>query len=199
MVKEIQNDKNLPECCRKKSGVKEGILAGIVPHAGCIAIILFALLGVTAFNGFFKKYLFGTYYLYLVFAFSFLIAIISAFFYIRRFPDRRLKTHWKYLSVLFSSIIIVNLIVVYFIFPYAINLTGNASTEGAMLKLSFEIPCEGHAPLVISELESVPGINSVKYISGKNFEVYYNPEIINEEKILEQDICKEFNAKEQSN
>ena len=198
----MNDEKKLPECCKKKSGIKSGLLAGIIPHAGCIAILLFAILGVTVANSFFRKFLFNSYYLYIVFALSFFIAIIAAFFYIRRFEDKRIKSHWKYLAVLFSSIIVINLIMIYLIFPYAANLSGqitkvdNGIGNSEILKLSFEIPCSGHASLVISELEKVDGIDSVKFISGKTFEIYYSPEKISKEQILSQDICKEFNATE---
>jgi len=198
----INNKESLPECCKPKNkGIKSGLISGIIPHSGCIAIILFALLGVTAANSFFKKFFFNSYYLYIVFILSFIIAGISAFFYIRRFPDRRIKSHWKYLAVLYSSIIIINLLMIYIIFPYAANLSNSGNAGGNLentqiLKLSFEIPCSGHAPLVISELQKVNGITSVKYLFGDSFEVLYNPLEISKEKILEQDICKEFNAKE---
>lgn len=196
MENKTPTNNGLPDCCKRKSGIKEGLLAGIIPHSGCIAIIIFALLGVTAANSFFKKYLFTQYYLYIIFGFSLTIAVISAFFYVRRFQDRNIKSHWKYLTILFSSVIAINIMMIYFIFPYAANISGNAGAEDSILKLSFEIPCSGHAPLVISELENTTGITDVRYISEKNFEVYYNPQLTTKEKILAQDICKEFNAKE---
>lgn len=196
----MNGKKKLPECCKRKSGIKSGLISGIIPHAGCIAILLFAILGVTIANSFFRKFLFNPYYLYIVSALSFFIAIIAAFFYIRRFEDKRIRSHWKYLAVLFSSVVIINLVMVYVIFPYAANISSKTiSTDfwNEILKLSFEIPCSGHASLVISELEKVNGINSVKFISGKTFDIYYNPEKITKDQILSQDICKEFNAREE--
>ena len=198
----INGNENLPECCKPKSrGIKAGLILGIIPHSGCIAIILFALLGVTAANTFFIKFLSYKYYIPSLFVTSFFIASVAAFFYTRRFPDRRIKSHWKYLAVLYSSIIIINLLMIYIIFPYATNLSSSGNVisnleNTKILKLSFEIPCLGHAPLVISELQKVNGITSVKYLSEKSFEILYNPEEINKEQILEQDICKEFGAKE---
>ncbi|MEK6935605.1 MAG: hypothetical protein AABW67_02370 [Nanoarchaeota archaeon] len=198
----IKNKENLPECCKPKSrGIKAGLISGIIPHSGCIAIILFALLGVTAANTFFIKFLSYKYYIPSLFVASFFIASVAAFFYTRRFPDRRIKSHWKYLAVLYSSIIIINLLMIYMIFPYATNLSSSGNVISNLentktLKLSFEIPCPGHASLVVSELEKTSGIEKVKYLSGANFEVLYNPKEINKEQILEQDICKEFDAKE---
>ena len=200
----LKNKEKIPGCCQKKSkGVKDGILSGIIPHAGCIAILLFAVLGGKIANSFFRKFLFNSYYLYIIFALSFVIAIISAFLYIRRFSDKRIKSHRKYLIVLFSSVIIINLLMIYLVFPYATNLSGKVvkgdiGEESKILKLSFDIPCSGHAPLVISELGKVEGIEGTKYISGKSFEVYYNPIKITKEQILSLDVCKEFNAKEEN-
>ncbi len=190
-------DKKLPECCRPKHGkaVRAGILSGLIPHTGCILILLFAIFGVTFANAFFKKFLFNSYYIYAVFGVSILIATIAGFFYIRRFSDRRLKSHWKYLIILYGSVIIINLLMIYVIFP-AIANTNSGNLKGDLLNLEFNIPCSGHVPLVISELQKVDGVKGVKFISGKTFEVYYDANKITEEKILQQDVCREFNAKE---
>jgi len=184
----------LPACCKPQKGIKAGILSGIIPHAGCILIIVLALIGVTAANSFFIKFLSYKYYIPLLFVISLFIASIAAFFYIRRFSDKRIKSHWKYLTILYVSVITINLIMIYLIFPYTSGLASSENTDGKLLNLSFEIPCSGHASLVISELQAVEGIKSVKYISGNDFEIYYNPEEISEEEILIQNICKEFKA-----
>lgn len=203
MQDKIKNKENLPKCCKPKSkGIRTGLISGIIPHAGCIAIILFALLGVTVANSFFIKFLSNKYYIYVAFAVSLGIAAFAAFFYTRKFSDKRIKSHWRYISFLYTSVIAINLLMIYVIFPYAADLSSSGNVASNLentkiLKLSFEIPCSGHAPLVISGLQKVNGIASVKYISGKSFEVLYNPGEISKEQILEQDICKEFNAKEE--
>lgn len=189
----------IPECCKPKRGIKEGFLAGALPHIGCFAIILFAILGTTIANSFFKRFFFNYYYLPIIFALSLGIATFSAFLYIKKFSDKSIKRHWKYLAVLYSSVIIINLLMIYLIFPYTSNISLNSNTiseRSKILNLDFDIPCSGHAPLVISELKKVDGIENVKFISGKSFEIIYDPEKINKEQILKQDICKEFNAKE---
>jgi len=185
----------IPECCKPHRGIKSGILAGIISHIGCIAIIVFALLGVGFANTFFKKFLFNSYYLYIVFAFSLAIATLAAFFYIKRFEDKRIKSHWKYLAFLYASVIAVNLLMIYIVFPYASNIN-SGNSEGTLLKLSFDIPCSGHAPFVASELSKIEGVTGARFVSGKTFEVYYNPKKISKEQILAQEICKEFNARE---
>ena len=142
----------IPECCKpKKNGIKAGILSGIIPHSGCIAIILFSLLGITLFNGFFIKFLSNKYYIYILFAFSLFIATFAGFIYIRRFEDRKLKRHWRYLTILFSSVIVINLLMIYFIFPLTAKTIYNQQIEGDMIRLDFsELPCSGHIPLVVS-------------------------------------------------
>ena len=196
MVKETEK---IPECCKPKKGIKEGFLAGTLPHLGCFVIILFAILGTTMANSFFKRFFFNKYYLPIIFALSLGIATFSAFLYIRKFSDKNIKKHWKYLTVLYLSVIIINLLMIYLIFPYTSNISLNLNTfseKSEILKLSFDIPCPGHAPLVISELKKVDGIEDVEFVSGKSFEITYDSEKINKEQILEQDICKEFNARE---
>ena len=104
----------MPNCCKKHKGVKQGIISGLIAHSGCFAIIIFALIGVTAANSFFIKFLSNKYYIPIIFLVSFAIATFSAFIYIRRFEDKRVKNHWKYLSLLFASVILVNFFMIYY-------------------------------------------------------------------------------------
>ncbi len=193
-----QDNQEMSECCKPRNkGIKSGVLAGIIPHAGCIAIIVFALLGVTVANSFFIRFLSNKYYIPVVFSISLLIAGVSAFFYTRRFQNRRIMSHWKYLSILFASVIIINLFMIYFVFPVAAKLNNRQSEGYYSIKIDFTgLPCSGHIPLVISELEKVEGIKAVNYVSGDTFEIFYDSGLINKEDILEQNICRELKAKE---
>lgn len=194
-----KKNNEMPECCKPKKGIKAGLLSGIIPHSGCIAIILLALIGVTAANSFFIEFLSNKYYFIIIFAVSFFIASIAAFLYIRRFPDKRIKSHWRYLTALYSSVILINLVMIYVIFP-AVARIGNENIQGSSIKLDFtRLPCSGHISLVQSELEKVEGIKKVNYVSGSLFEVYYDPNKISKKEIIGQEVCKEFKAEEKQN
>ena len=57
--KENLKQENLPACCqpqKKGKGIGQGILFGLVPHIGCIAFIVFTLLGISAAAAVFKPY-----------------------------------------------------------------------------------------------------------------------------------------------
>lgn len=194
----MKNKSKIPECCKPHKGIKSGILSGILPHSGCIAIFLFAILGVTIANSFFIKLLANRYYLYIVFIVSLAIATIAAFFYIKRFEDKKISSHWRYFVVLYSSVIVINILMIYAVFPLTTNmLSGKAVSETNIILKMETLPCPGHAPLVVSELSKLDGVKSVRYLSGKNFEVYYDSGKITKQKILEHEICREFNAREE--
>ena len=168
-----------PICCQKPGkGIASGIISGIIPHAGCIAIIILALFGATIANTFLRKFLFNSYYLYILFFISLAIATFFAFLYKRRFKGTRIRDHWKYFTFLYSSVIIINLAMIYLIFPAVVSgVSGNyvsdsSSNSEETLRLSFDIPCEGHVPLVVTELKNVTGIKEIHYISGKIFEIF---------------------------
>lgn len=178
----------------EEKGIVRGIAYGLIPHIGCIAFIVFTLLGVGAAAAFFRPLLINKWAFPAMIVFSFLLAGISSFFYLKKNCCANKK---RYLAIVFGSVILINLIIFYIIFPSISNINSNAvSDEGSIMKLSFELPCSGHVPLVIDELQKVEGIESVRNTGGYNFEVYYDSTITNKEKILSQEICKEFDAKE---
>ena len=64
--------KEIPKCCKeaedkndKKKGVLMGIVYGLIPHAGCLAFILFSIIGLTAFASVFKPLLSNSYLFYI--------------------------------------------------------------------------------------------------------------------------------------
>ena len=188
MLKTINHSKS------EEKGIIKGILFGLVPHIGCIAFIVFTLLGVGVAAAFFRPLLINKWAFPIMIGLSFLLAGVSSFFYLRKNCCVNKK---KYITIVFGSVILVNIIMFYLVFPFVANINSNAvSDEGSIMKLSFELPCSGHVPLVIDELQKVQGIESVKNVGGYSFEVYYNPDLVDKEKILSQNICKEFDARE---
>jgi copper chaperone CopZ len=195
----------MKECCKKeKSGIKEGILYGLVPHIGCIAFIVFTILGVTVAAAFFKPLLTSRYLFYGLIALSLLFATLSALFYLKRNSSlsiEGIRSKKNYLLTLYGTTLAVNLLFFFVIFPAVANisLSGKAISETnsnlsySSLILNVNIPCSGHAPLIISELNKVNGIKDVTYENG-NFKVIYDSSIISKEKILNAEIFKEFPA-----
>lgn len=188
MLKTINNIKS------EEKGIVRGIVYGLIPHIGCIAFIVFTLLGVSAAAAFFRPLLINKWAFPSMVAVSFLLAGFSSSLYLKKNCCANKK---RYLSIVFGSVILINLIMFYLVFPALANTNSNAVlSKNSLVKLSFELPCSGHVPLVIDELQKVEGIESVRNTEGYNFEVYYNPSLVNKNQILSQDICKEFNAKE---
>ncbi|MEK6886094.1 MAG: hypothetical protein AABX17_03955 [Nanoarchaeota archaeon] len=93
-------------------------------------------------------------------------------------------------------IIIVGIILVGGFFVNT-NLTGNTiDTENlSTIKLQVAIPCGGHASLIRNELYKVNGIENIEYTPITMFLVYYNPDKLSEQDILDLDIFKEYPAK----
>ncbi|MFH0905722.1 MAG: cation transporter [archaeon] len=205
-----------------KKGIFQGIVYGLIPHIGCILFIIGSILGVTLFTNLFKPLLMNKYFFYILFAVSFLFASISAIIYLSRnglLSSNGIKKKWKYLSILYGSTIIVNIVLFFFIFPAVANIpsaianqtytnTNNSNTLTNLenqnnletkntiseIKLQVNIPCSGHAQLISSELKKLNGISSVVYSSPNYFTINYNSSIVSKEEILEIVVFKEYPA-----
>ena len=57
-----------------------------------------------------------------------------------------------------------------------------------------QIPCSGHAPLIIGELRNVAGVQSTKYDSPDLFRVSYDKTVTSVDKILAQEVFQSFPA-----
>lgn len=191
----MENEK---PCCKaaKKKGVKAGIINGLIPHIGCIAFVIFAAIGATAAASFVKPLLLSSYLFYGLIALSLLFATISAVFYLKRNNSLSLegvKSNKSYLSILYGTTIAVNLLFFFVIFPMTANLTGSAVKESEdKLTLQVNIPCSGHASLIISELNNA-GI-SAKFRAPNYFDITYDSSKIAKEDVLNLDIFKTFKA-----
>ena len=64
----------------------------------------------------------------------------------------------------------------------------------ANLFITVQIPCSGHAPLIIDELKKEAGVGSVEFRLPNNFEIQYNPDEISREEIVSLGIFKTFKA-----
>jgi hypothetical protein len=202
----IMNQEIKNSCCENKkesNGLKEGIIYAIAPHTFCILFIVFSLFGSIIGMSFIKGFLMNKNSFLIIFIASIFFAILSAFLYLKRcnlLSFAGMKKKWKYLSILFGTIIIVNSLFFFYIFPALANMNApRVTTEEAKglsyLELNVSIPCSGHAPLIIDELKKINGIKSVEYVDPNTFNIYYDSLLVSEQTILLNDIFKEFKAK----
>lgn len=192
-------------CCKetnykKNKGALSGILYGLIPHAFCIAFILLSVIGAVTAAAFLKKILITPYFFQFLIFISLLLATISSAIYLRKtgcscFSD--IKKRWKYIITLYSTTILVNLLMLFVVFPALANINSGIIDQEkyqANLSISVQIPCSGHAPLIIDELKKETGVGSVKFRTPNSFEIQYNPDEISREKIISLGIFKTFKA-----
>jgi hypothetical protein len=200
------NKKNIKEENNKK-GILRGIFYGLLPHTFCIAFAVFTIIGTTAATAILKPLLMNRFFFYILIALSFVFASLSAAFYLKRngiLSREGVKRKWRYLIILYGTTIIVNLLFFMVIFPALANMKSNnlspslqtAQMEGSQsfLTLKVEVPCSGHAPLIIDELSKIDGIEKVKFRSPNLFDVTYNSNKTNKEIILSLEIFKTYKA-----
>lgn len=179
--------------------IKKGLIYGLIPHAGCIAFIIASIVGATFFMNLFKPLLLKSYFFYALIAISLIFATISATIYLKKnklLSVQGIKRQKKYLMTLYSTTIIINLALFLIIFPLTANLASarlsTATDDSATLELNVVIPCAGHAPLIIDEINKEEGVQEVKYTFPYKFVVKYDDAITNPENILEADIFNDF-------
>jgi hypothetical protein len=192
-------------CCqtnkKESKGILSGLIYGLIPHIGCIAFILFAILGVTTATTVFKPLLLNAYFFYILMGLSFIFATISAMVYLRKhdlFHFHGIKRKWKYLSILYGTTIGINLLLFMVIFPIAANMTMAAPTGAFIgdlseITLKVNIPCPGHAPLISEELKTINGIKAIKFRFPNYFDVSYD-QTTSQQKILALDIFNIYPA-----
>lgn len=202
-------NKDIPDCCKnnksKDKGFLKGIIYGTIPHIGCIAFIIFTILGVTAASSIFKPLLLNAYFFYILIAMSLVFATISSTIYLKKnkiLSVNGVKKKWKYLSILYGTTIFINLILFIVIFPMVANIGSGATITGAAVKelglseltLKVSIPCPGHSPLITEELKKIDGVKSVKFKFPNLFNVIYNPSKTSKEQILSLQIFNTYKA-----
>ncbi len=210
----------------KKEGILTGLVYGLVPHIGCIAFLLFSILGATAATTIFKPLLLNRYFFHILVALSLVFATISAVFYFKKqgflkfskkdggldivfFPSG-IKRKRKYLLTLYSTTIGINLLLFLVIFPVVANLNSGVtltasmmsvfgrgeelelSGSNALITLKVDIPCPGHAPLIMGELKTIDGTENIQFRSPNVFDVVYNPEETSKEEILLLDVFNSY-------
>jgi copper chaperone CopZ len=86
------------------------------------------------------------------------------------------------------------------IFPYLANLnrvqpsTFIGATPLSSITLKVEIPCPGHASLIIDELKKIEGVEGVKFSFPNLFDVKYDPSKTSKEKLLSLQVFSTYKA-----
>lgn len=181
-------------CCTK------GFLYGLIPHAFCIAFILFSVIGAVSLTAIFKKILLIPYFFQILVAFSILMATISAVIYLKKAKClcySGIKNKWRYLVILYGTTIFINLLMFLFVFPALANINspGIISGQTASLSVIVQIPCSGHAPLIIDELKKNPGVQKVIFKLPNRFDINYDPIQTSPDRIALIDIFKTYKLK----
>jgi copper chaperone CopZ len=208
-------------CCGKTEqkrgrGILTGIAYGLIPHTGCIAFIVGSILGVTVLTQLFKPLLMNPYFFHILILISLGFATLSSVLYLRKNGFLSLtgtKRKWKYLSTMYGSTIVVNLLLFMIIFPLLANvssaqpITGNfAGVPGnensgsdsintlSSIRLQVDIPCPGHAPLISEELKTINGVFDVQFSFPNIFDVKYDPTKTSKQQMLSLEVFKTYKA-----
>ncbi|MFH1780470.1 MAG: hypothetical protein ABH841_00450 [Candidatus Nealsonbacteria bacterium] len=197
------------DCCnqkieKKQSGFFRGLCYGLLPHTFCIAFAVFAVLGSTALMTVLRPFLLNAYFFYFLVALSFVFATLSAVIYLKKngiLSLNGMKRKWKYLTVLYSTTIAVNLLFFLVIFPILANFSFSRNQSAAVagvplssVTIGVAIPCSGHAPLIITELSKMDGFVDAKFKLPNVFEVTYDASKTSPTKLISSDIFKEYQA-----
>jgi hypothetical protein len=196
----------MESCCQKnnnrKKGFWSGILYGLIPHTFCIAFFVLSLIGAVGSAAIVKKFLLIPHFFLLLTIISFFFATLAAFFYLKRnncCNIKGIKGRKKYLLTLYATTIITNILVAYIIIPAYVNRrakpTENNEEQLSITNIDVQIPCPGHAPLIISEVEKVAGVKTITFKSPDKFEITYDPKTTSLENIATLDIFKTFKLK----
>lgn len=183
----------------EKSCCTKGVFYGLIPHVFCIGFIIFSIIGSVSAATIFKNFLVIPYFFQILVILSFLMATISAFFYLKRnncLCWQGAKSKWRYLAILYATTIFVNLFMFYSVFPALANIDSkNYNFSGANLadlSLKVGIPCSGHAPLIIDELKKDAGIKNITFKMPDVFEIKYDSSQTSKDNIKSLNIFKTY-------
>lgn len=201
--------KKLPGCCKSRKEYKGnnplmGIMYGLIPHIGCIMFIIGSILGVTILMQFFRPLLMNRYIFHYLILISIGFATFSSYLYLRKnnlLSWEGIKVKEGYLITMFSSTIGINILLFFFVFPFMANisLTGAVIFDGnpddlGQVRLSVNIPCPGHAPLISNELGTIDGVINTRYSFPNNFDVSFDKTQTSLDEILSLEVFSEYPA-----
>ena len=184
----------------KNKGILEGLYYGLIPHTFCILFIIASVIGATFFTNLLRPLMLSTNFFYGLIVLSIVFATISAIFYLKKNNLLSIKgAVFKrgYLGLLYSITIFVNLAFFLVIFPAFSNFGGPGVPDNfdAQTTLKVDIPCSGHAPLILNELRD-SGFSG-KYLGfemADGFVVYYDSTTHTPQDILNLEVFQYFSA-----
>lgn len=196
----------MENCCQPNKhqprGLWSGLIYGLIPHIFCISFFVLSLLGATLGATIAKKFLLIPHFFLFLTLISFFFATLAAFLYLKKNNCCRIskiKEKKKYLLTLYATTIITNILVAYIIIPMSANQSDkqakNIAIQSSTVNVDVQIPCPGHAPLIIDEVKKVPGVETVSFKLPQTFEINYDPQKTSPEKIAALDIFKTFKLK----
>jgi len=198
-----QTEKN---CCAKtkadtSKGISSGIFYGLFPHSFCIAFVVFSIIGAVTAAAFLKRFLLIPNFFYFLVLFSLILATVSSVIYLKKsncICISGIRKKWKYITTLYLSTIMANALMFFVVFPALANITQKNATilgeSSANFSLSVQIPCTGHAPLIIDEIKKDNGVQFVEFNTPDIFKIKYNPNETSPEKIASAEIFKTYEA-----
>lgn len=177
----------MENCCRPsrpyRKNLWSGIVYGLIPHTFCIAFFVLSLIGAAGGATLAKRFLLLPHFFLFLTLISLLFATLAAFFYLKRsscYNPKGLRKKYKYICALYATTIATNILVAYVIMPIFANGSAkpieNVQSQLSIADIEVQIPCPGHAPLIISELEKVSGVKRISFRTPRTFEVAYNPQ-----------------------
>ena len=177
------------------SGIGKGIILSIIPHIGCIAFAILMITGVGFGTAFLKNFLSSKWIFPASIILSFIIASVYSYFY---FKKQCCVNKVRHISILFSSMIIVNALLFYVVFPWMTNIKSGQNIALASglseLKVQVDIPCTGHAPLIVYELKKA-GVSDVTFLDPDTFDIKYDSKKITSEQIKGLQLFSDFKIK----
>jgi len=197
----------------KNRGFWQGLVYGLLPHTFCILFIVLSVVGATAASSVIERFLYVPYLFQIIVALSLVFATVSAALYLKRnglLSREGALFKWKYLTVMYTTTVGINLLFFLVVFPMVANagfrgqrnaVAGALNSPATLaaqstVTLQVQIPCSGHAPLIMNELSKCPGITDVKYGLPDRFKVTYDSQVTLEQ-ILALPVFQEFAARVQ--
>ncbi|MDD4901101.1 MAG: hypothetical protein PHS62_03245 [Patescibacteria group bacterium] len=193
---------------RKSRGALLGVLFGILPHSFCVAFALLSIIGAVTASAFLKKFLLIPNLFLILVIISLLLATISSAIYLKKnkcLCGAGVKNKWQYLSLVYAGTIMANVLMFFVVLPAVANVnfqkTLRADTVARLrannlseLSLKVDLPCSGHASLIIDEIKKNCKARSITFSLPNTFNISYDPEETTPEQITSLDIFKTYKA-----
>ncbi len=207
---------NNEKCCidkkpEKKGGIFSGFIFGLIPHSFCIFFILLSVLGATTGIAFIKQFLLIPDLFNFLIVMSLIFATISVFYYLNMIGNLSFagaKRSWRYISTVYISTIVVNILFFYLLMPVATNLHAVGLSEEKLIgslsekvldnletvSIDVGIPCSGHSTLIVYELNTIKGVKKVSFKMPNIFNISFDSKETSVNDILSLKIFNTYKA-----